>query len=116
MIEEELYEHLQSLEIDIYPQVAKDNAKTPYLTYFLVTGRPREMPSGHISSTKSSWQIDIYESSSLRAKKLRESVVEKIRDFPLYSGNLSYRDGYEQRVKFFRQIIEFETKNNTEEC
>ena len=116
MIEEELYQHLQTLGIDIYPQKAVDNAKTPYLTYTLVTGSPKEIPSGDISSVKNMWQIDIYESSSFRAKELRNITINNIRSFPHYSSLLNYRDGYEERVKVYRQIIEFYTKKNTGDC
>jgi len=116
MIEQELYEYLKLLGVDVYPQKAKDNAKTPYLTYSLVFGQPKQMPSGDISFVKSSWQIDVFEESSLKAKMLRDRVIKSIRDFPSYSSGLSYRDGYEERVKVYRQIIEFYTKENTGEC
>ena len=118
MIEELLYEALSALNVEVFPQIAPDNQKTPYIVYTLVTGIPKVRPSGKIGNIKSRWQIDIYETSSIKAKKLRDRAVEKIRGFPLYNGDLSYRDGYENRVKIYRQIIEFYTKekNNNGDC
>ena len=110
MIEEQIYEELKTLAVDVFPQIALDNQNVPYIVYTLITCIPKERPNGQIGSTKSRWQIDIYESSSIKAKELRNRAIEKIRGFPLYSGDLSYRDGYEERVKVYRQIIEFYTK------
>ena len=116
MIEIDLYEHLRELEIDIYPQKAKDNPSLPYMTYTAVVGRPRGSPSHDVRYITTSWQIDIYDDSSYKAKLLRELVVEKLRDFPYYNGDCSWRDGYEPRVKTFRQILEFKTKQYIGEC
>jgi len=114
MIEELLYEALTALNVEVFPQIAPDNQKTPYLVYTLVLGTPKERPSGNIGSTKSRWQVDIYENSSIKAKKLRDRAIEKIRGFPHYSGDLSYRDGYVEKVKTYRQIIEFYTKEKND--
>ena len=116
MIEVELYEYLKTLDVEVFPQIAPDNQKTPYLVYTLVVGTAKEMPNGSIGKMSDRWQIDIFENSSLKAKSLRERVIEKIREFPHYNGDLSYRDGYEERVKTYRQIVDFKTKINIGEC
>lgn len=116
MIEEDFYYHLQDLEIDIFPQKSPDGSPLPYLIYTVVTGQARGSPSEEVRDIKTSWQIDVYESSAYKAKLLRERVVESIRDFQLQSGTIDWRDGYEPRIKTFRQIIEFRTKQYIGEC
>ena len=114
MIEEVLYEVLNSVEsfVDVYPQKAPDNTKPPYITFTLVHGGSEDFPSGAKKNEKALWQVDVYEDSSLKTKKLRVKVVNKLDDWSLSSGKATWRDGYEARVKLYRQIIEFRTKEN----
>jgi len=115
MIEEDMYQHLEELGIDVYPQHSETNI-LPYLVYSVVTGGTTTAPAGSVRFVKTVWQIDVYDDSAYKAKQHRELVVEKIRDFSLQSGEIEWRDGYEPRVKTFRQIIEFETKQYIGEC
>lgn len=116
MIEEDLYQHLLDLGFKVFPQNAPDGEAVPYMTYSVVTGQTRGSPSQDVRYIKTSWQIDVYESSAYKVKLLKEEIVEKLRDFSLFAGECKWRDGYEPRVKTFRQIIEFETKQYIGEC
>jgi hypothetical protein len=115
MIEEKIYELFETLGVAVFPQIAPDNTKVPYLTYTDITSIRKKTPSGSVRKVKSRWQIDVYESSSLKSKILRDRVIEKLDIFQNCSGEISYRDGYETRVKVYRQIIEFYT-NELGEC
>jgi len=115
MIEEKLYELFETVGVDVFPQIAPDNIKVPYLTYTDITSIRKRFPNGSVRRVKSRWQIDVYESSSLKVKLLRDRVIEKIDTFSNCSGDISYRDGFEQRVKVYRQIIDFYT-NVIGEC
>jgi hypothetical protein len=110
MIEEELYELLETLGVAVFPQIAPDNQKVPYITFTDITSIRKKFAGGTLKNIKSRWQLDIYQSSSLKAKQLRDEVIAKIDIFPLSSRDISYRDGYEPRVKIYRQIVEFYTK------
>lgn len=120
MIEEVLYQYLlvnvAEVEGRIYPQIAKDNCPTPYIVYTIVNDADKlsRAKSRAVAYTEYRVQIDIYHSSSLKAKKLKNRTKEVLYTLPSRPDALFARESYESATKLYRQMIDFKIKTGVE--
>ncbi|MDD5406011.1 MAG: DUF3168 domain-containing protein [Sulfurovaceae bacterium] len=112
MIETELLDHLKrqlpALAERIYPQIMPQGCVKPALVYTVVNSSDNQGLEGCVSSENTRVQIDVYASSYLEAKTVKNEVKAALYSFGSIPYAMNSRDGvYEEEVGLFRQIIDF---------
>jgi hypothetical protein len=123
MLKEDLFVHLNSdetllLDGRIYPQIAVDNPILPFLVFTVVNEldeKSRSLSRG-VSSRSYRMQIDCYDSTALKAERLKNRVKKSLYNFKHCPRQLSARDAYVENVKFFGQILDFKLNISGENC
>ena len=124
MIETLLYNYLldniEEVSGRIYPQIAKDNEKTPYIVYTIIDDEDKmsKSKSRVVSCTDYRIQVDVYDSSALKAKVLKNKIKEVLYQLPNRPTSLHAREKYEPNIKLFGQMIDFKyrLKGENNEC
>ena len=105
MIEQELYQHLSGF--NIYPAVLPENVQYPAMVYFVITDLEKQAIQGSKYANVTRFQIDIYAESYAEAKIKKDELIQALYNFKYPVTDISVIDAYEDKVKLFRQIIDF---------
>ncbi len=111
MIEQELFTHLKNnvplVSERIYPLIMPQDCTKPALVYTVVNDGDNKGLEGCISSYDTRFQVDVYATSYLAAKNIKNEVKSALYAFSSYPEGLNSRDGFEEDTELFRQIIDF---------
>ena len=111
MIEADLFNHLQSKVLSVsgrvYPLVMPQDCPKPALVYTVVNDMDNRGVEGCVSSYNTRFQVDVYATSYLEAKTIKNEVKGALYLFSHYPEVLNSRDGFEEDQELFRQIIDF---------
>lgn len=102
----------------VYPIMAAQGTKAPYLTYTLGGTERTQDLLGQDGLVKSQYQLDLYHTTYASVKALKKLVVQTIKTFSLRNpgGSGPYiqqvelmtdYETYEDGVKLYRGIVEF---------
>ena len=109
MIEITIYELLEKLNINTFSTVLPQDTPKPAIVYSVINQREISGALG-CSPLKNIYlfQIDVYDTQDYNCRVLRNTIITKLREIKAY--NIKHRDGFEQTLSNFRQIIEFNIK------
>ena len=122
MLESDLVAHLKAddeiktifqnpdRDFRIYPKVAPQNVKSPYIVYHEIVGVNNQCLGGGIYQQVGRFQINIISSKYYETKEIRELVKSCLLDFKS-SADISTRDDYDEGSKLFMEIIDFRIKD-----
>jgi len=102
----------------IFPTIAPQDLKAPYLVYSLGKNERTQTLSGYDGLVKSEYQIDIFHSTYADLKSLKKLVIQSLKSFDLRvlgtlgpfiqdSTIINDFETYESAVKLHKGIIEF---------
>ncbi|WP_418186734.1 DUF3168 domain-containing protein [Aliarcobacter lanthieri] len=116
MLEIDLYDKLKNdeniktiVDTRIYPKVAPQNVKSPYIIYHEINGDGKQCIGGGIYQEEKRFQIDIWSTKYAETKQIRELVKESLLGFKS-SFNIITRDDFDAESKLYREIIDFKLK------
>lgn len=111
MTEAELYSHLKtnvaSVSERVYPLIMPQDCEKPALVYTVISDIDNQGLEGCVSSNNMRFQVDVYATSYLEAKTIKNEVKAALYTFELYPMELNSTDGFEEEQELFRQIIDF---------
>lgn len=114
MIETELYSHLKtnlpSLSERIYPLIMPQGCVKPALVYTVVNSNDNQVADGSVPSESTRIQIDVYATTYIEAKNIKNEVKAALYLFRPIPQELNSRDALEEEVGLFRQIIDFKIR------
>lgn len=109
MIEKDLYQALKNVTANVYPMFLPQDAVYPAITYQVIyDGANQAFNSGNYMSRNVRFQVDVFSKSYSEAKSLKEQVINEA--IGLKAGSISSQDIYENRVKLYRQLLDFNIK------
>lgn len=113
-VEEEMVAHLEAhaplvalLSDRIYPLVAPQDCKTPYIRYQNINDADVTSVQGDNYENKILMQIDVFSTSYKEVKEILGAVKVAMYEFKHFPHDFNARDGYEQETKLHRQLIQF---------
>ena len=116
MVESDLYFHLKNdVAVNdlvggrIYPKVAPQNVKTPYLVYSEMFSQDNQCVGGNIYQTDVRFQVDCWSKKYSKVKALKKAVKDSLVGFK-NSYAISTMDDYESQTKLYREMIDFKIK------
>lgn len=117
MIELELRNYLLSvLEIKeiigkkLFANIAPQDVVGPFMVFTVVNDTDQNSVQGDNYSNNTLFQIDCYDKSYSKVKKLKGAVKKAMYEFSYHPYDFNSRDGYESNTKLHRQLINFKLK------
>jgi len=111
MIEADLFSYLKanvsSVNGRVYPLLMPQDCPKPALVYTVVNDADNRGVEGCVSSYSTRFQVDVYATSYLEVKTIKDEVKNALYVFSHYPEILNSRDGFEEDQELFRQIIDF---------
>lgn len=115
MIEELLFAHLVAnvplVDGRVYPLIMPQDCEKPALVYTVINDGDNKGLEGCVSSYDTRFQVDVYTTSYMEAKDIKNEVKSALYSFSSYPEGLNSRDGFEYGTELFRQIIDFTLRN-----
>jgi len=107
MIESDVYNALKTLGYPIYPLTFPEGSEFPLLLYSVVT-TTKEQPINKqdFIQTKKVFRVDIFAESYKDIKQIVEDACNVLKS--LEARNFNIVEMYEDEVKLYREMIEFE--------
>jgi hypothetical protein len=107
----------------VFPVMAAQGTKAPYLAYTLGSNDRVNTLSGHASLVQSQYQLDLYHSTYASLKTLKKLVIANIKTYDLRNIGVSGPfvqqvkiitdfDTYEDALELHKGIIEFDIYYN----
>jgi hypothetical protein len=114
---------IPGLESKVFPIVAPQVTAGPYLTYTLENNERVQSLTGHDGLVQSRYQLDLFHASYAGLKALKKAVIQNLKTLNLRNIGgtgpyiqqveiLSELEAYEESVKLYKGIIEFDVHYN----
>jgi hypothetical protein len=111
MTEADLNTHLKanvaSVNSRVYPMIMPQDCEKPALVYTVISDIDNQGLEGCVSSNNMRFQIDVYASSYLESKTIKNEVKAALYTFENYPMELTSLDVFEEEQGLYRQIIDF---------
>ena len=108
---------------NVFPIVAPQDTASPYLTYSLEKNERVQNLAGHDGLVRSQYQLNLFHASYAGLKALKKAVIQNLKTYNLRNVGgtgpyiqqveiLSELEAYEEGVKLYKGIIEFDVHYN----
>lgn len=108
MSEIEVVKKIESLGLQIYPNVTPQDIDFPVVTYFVVNERKKQDLTASIWANVKMFQVDIWSTSYKEVKELKEQIINKLLELEIT--DITIQDLYESDTKLYRELIQFQIK------